>query len=102
MATVALLSVALLGSVTVTPGSTGTGPETWPWMKDRRPGEVVTTGATCVGATATMKLCVKLYEAAVPVLPLFVTVTVIVAVPVCPAAGVKVSVPVLLRLGWCS
>ena len=58
----------------------------------------VTTGATCGGLTATVKLCETKLTPPLAVPPLSWTMTVIVVTPLAPATGVKTSVPVVLGL----
>ena len=53
-------------------------------------------GGWLTGVTVTVKACEKLLTLAPPVGPLSVTVTVIVAVPLALATGMKESVPVVL------
>ena len=60
----------------------------------------LSVGGWLTGVTVTVKACEKLLTLAPPVGPLSVTVTVIMAVPLALATGIKESVPVVLGMPW--
>ena len=97
-ATLALVMVASGGefSVSVTVRLGAIGVAAWPWKKVSVPPVAgVRTGGKWDGATATANDCWVKLTLPLTFDPWSVTVTVIVAVSLTPATGVKVSVPVV-------